>query len=421
MTAPLRLEKIGLATEPPFVSGQGLRLLREDGVEFLDAVSGTFNLPLGYSHPAILAACHEQMDDLVHLSSSLADESAAHLLAELLADAPPGLSRGWLRDLTGSTANECAIKIAQKATGATDIISLFLSHHGQTALTTAISGNAFRRRDQPAARSPFALHVPAPYCHRCFYRQRHPECGLLCVERIADFIEYASSGSVACVIMEPILGNGGNIVPPAGYFAALRQLCDDHHLVLIADEVQTGLGRTGYMFGSEALGLRPDVITLAKGLGGTGFPLGAVLMTAPLDGLESHDHSFTSGGWLLGIRAARATLEILREPAFLPDVRRRGALLGSLLLGLRERHPMISEVRGMGMMWGLELSARDGAPDAGLVRSALAAAHRHRLILRGSRYGLGNVVKVRPSLIATEAEVAEIVERLDSALAEVPW
>lgn len=403
-----------------FTYGQGLRLFQDGGQEYLDAVSGTFNLPLGYNYPEVVEAIIQQVQKVTHLSSSFSAPYAQLVLEQLLNFAPPGIDGGWLRDVTGSSANECAVKITQKYTQATDVISLFMSHHGQTQFTTAISGNSFRRKGFPDSVSAHNVRVPPPYCHRCFYGAKYPDCNLLCVERIKDFIEYSSSGSIASIIVEPVLGNGGNIVPPKGYFPALRKLCDEHGILLIADEVQTGLGRTGYFFGSEALEVEPDLITLAKGLGGIGLPIGAVLMKSSLNVLEQWQHSFTSGSNMLALAAASATIKVIKEPTFLESVRRKGKLLEILLRKLQEKHDCVSEVRGLGFMWGVEISDPEGKPDVETTRKIIRCSmESHQLIIRSSRYGYGNVLKVRPALIATEEDLEDLTVRLSRAIAEV--
>ncbi|HEY0017956.1 MAG TPA: aminotransferase class III-fold pyridoxal phosphate-dependent enzyme [Longimicrobium sp.] len=403
-----------------FTHGRGLRLITEDGEEYVDAASGTFNLPLGYDHPEVVDAVVAQVKRCAHMSSSYAAPYAQEVLRTLTELAPDGIDAGWMRDLTGSTANECAVKIAQKYTGHSDVISFFLSHHGQTAFTTSISGNAFRREEFPANRGPYSTKVPAPYCYRCHYKSSYPGCGFHCVEAIEDYLRYGGNGSVACMIVEPVLGNGGNIVPPPGYFRALSELCRSAGILLIADEVQTGMGRTGHVFACEALELEANIITLAKGLGGIGIPVAAVLMESRLDVLRSFDHSFTSGANMLALAAAAATVSVIQREDFLPEVRRKGALLGELLQGLREAHPGIGDVRGIGMMWGLEMVGPGGEPDVeATTRIIRAAEERHHLLLRGSRYGFGNVVKVRPALVATDDEIRDVVDRLSRAIADV--
>jgi 4-aminobutyrate aminotransferase len=359
----------------------------------------------------------DQLRKCAHVSSSYSAPYAQAVLDALLELAPDNLGSGWMRDITGSTANECAIKIAQKSTGKTDVLSFHLSHHGQTLFTTAISGNAFRRTAFPASRSAMSIKVPAPYCYRCPLQSSYPGCGFACVETIADTLEYAGSGSVACMIVEPVLANGGNIVPPPGYFDALSQFCRQHDILLIADEVQTGIGRTGAMFACETFGIRPNIMTLAKGLGGIGIPAAAVLMEDRLDVLEKHDHSFTSGGNMLAIAAARATIELVGDPLFLANVRRNGAVLESLLRPLGEQFRCVGDVRGVGLMWGLEIVGENGEPAPELATRIINLAEsRHHLILRGSRYGFGNVVKVRPALIATPDDLGELVARLALAI-----
>ncbi|CDN42722.1 MULTISPECIES: aspartate aminotransferase family protein [Paenibacillus] len=404
-------------TKDRFRYGKGIKLIDDSGAEYLDGVSGTFNLSLGYNHPYVVEKVQEQVGNLTHMSSSFTEPYVNEVLDHLVEYAPNGINAGWMRDITGSTANECATKIAQKYTESTDIISLFLSHHGQTQFATGISGNAFRRRKFPNSAAANSLHVPAPYCYRCPFNASRPNCGFQCIEAISDHIEYASSGSVACMIIEPILGNGGNIIPPDGYFERLRKLCDEYNLILIADEVQTGIGRTGYMFASELFDIRPDMITLAKGLGGIGVPVAAVLMQSRLDVLEKHEHSFTSGSNLISVTAAKSTLDVVSEPGFLDEVKLKGEILGELLGELAEKHSCIGEARGVGLMWGLEIVDSEDAPDVAKANAAIERAFSdQRLILRGSRYGFGNVVKVRPSLTVTADELVEIVGRLDSVL-----
>ncbi|PXX59331.1 4-aminobutyrate aminotransferase [Nocardia tenerifensis] len=402
------------------IRGRGLTIELPDGTTLLDAVSGTFNLPLGYSYPGVVAAIREQATHAVHLSSEFTGERAQAAVRPLLEKAPPGITKAWVRDITGSTANECAVRIAQKATGRREVLSLFLSHHGQTLFTTALSGNSFRRSAFPAAQSGSGVKIPAPYCHRCFYGQNYPDCGLMCADRMEDFLEFASGGSVAAVIVEPVLGNGGNIVPPPGYFERLRDICDRHGILIIADEVQTGLGRLGTVFGSSAVGLRPDIITLAKGLGGVGMPIAAVLMRPELDVLAAFEHSFTSGANPLALAAMEATIEVIADDEFLAEVRRKGAELGDLLKDLGKQSALVSEVRGLGMMWGLEISDSDGSPDAATAREIIRVARaEERLVLRPSRYGFGNVVKVRPALVARDDEITDITERLARTLTRV--
>ena len=405
-----------------FTKGKGIRLYTPEQDEYIDAVSGTFNLALGYSYPELVDVLKTQIEDLIHVSSSFTGDLAQQVLDSILAHAPAHITNGWMRDIIGSTANEGAVKIANKYNGKNEVISLSLSHHGQTLFATAISGNAFRRKSFSNTMVTQHGIVPAPYCYRCPYAAKGaPACGYLCAEAIYDYAQYASNGGVSCFIMEPILGNGGNIVPPEGYFERIRQICDELDIVLIADEVQTGIGRTGYMFASELYDIQPDIITLAKGLGGIGIPAAAILYREEFSVLEKFEHSYTSGGNLLSLTASQKTMEIVSREGFLDDVKENGKVLGMLLNGLKEKYgTVIGDVRGIGYMWGLEIVDKDGQPDVDLTNRIIdLALENHHLILRGSRYGFGNVVKVRPSLTATLDDIEEICARLDKLFSEL--
>jgi 4-aminobutyrate aminotransferase-like enzyme len=405
-----------MSTNINFVKGEGIRLYTPRNEEYIDAVSGTFNISLGYSHPELVDLLKKQVEDLIHVSSAFTGEVAQDVLNDIIACAPEYITDGWMRDIIGSTANEGAVKIANKYNGKNEVISLALSHHGQTLYTTAISGNAFRRKSFPNTISIQHGTVPAPYCYRCPYAAKGaPECGFLCTEAIYDYVQYGSSDHVSCMILEPILGNGGNIVPPDGYFERVRKICDELDIVLIADEVQTGIGRTGHMFASEYYNIKPDIITLAKGLGGIGIPAAAILYKSQFAVFEKFEHSYTSGGNLLSLAASKKTMEIVSREGFLENVRRNGEILGSLLYQLKERYGyIIGDVRGIGYMWGLEIIDKNGGPDTDLTNRILdIALDDHRMILRGSRYGFGNVVKVRPALTATLEDIQEIFDRLN--------
>nr|WP_139342458.1 aspartate aminotransferase family protein [Protofrankia sp. BMG5.30] len=397
--------------------GDGIYLYDTEGRAYIDCASATFNLSLGYSHPEIIKAIREQADLLIHATSTFQTRPVDELVRRLVAVSPPNLTRVHLKVSGGSTANEGAVKMAQVHTGRRDVITLFRSHHGQTLLTTAMSGEAFRREPFPLL-VPGVVHVPDPYCRRCFYRQRPDTCGLLCAERINDFIDHASSGSVACVVVEPVSGSGGNIVPPDGYLAALRRICDERGIVLVFDEVQTGIGRTGHMFAADHFDVRPDIITTSKGLGGSGAQVAAILTSEEFSGLGGEFHSFTYGGNLLAAAAAARTLEIVSRPAFLANVRAVGAHIMRRLRGMAQRYPCVDDVRGLGLMIGIELTDRDGQPATSLTRHLARSGMEHGLILRTSRYGRGNVLKIRPPLIITIEEADLLCDRLETLVAQ---
>ncbi|HEX8627870.1 MAG TPA: aspartate aminotransferase family protein [Catenuloplanes sp.] len=390
--------------------GRGVHLYI-DGEPYIDCASGTFNLSLGYSAPEVVQALHAQLDRCLHLSSDFTRRKSAEIFESLREFLPEHIDAFWFRDIVGSTANECAVRIAQKATGRTDVISLFLSHHGQSAAATGLSGNAFR---QAGFALPFvgSVKVPAFDCANCFYGQTRDRCDVLCARRIEDFITYASSGQVAALIVEPVLGNGGNIVPDPRYFGIVREVCDRHGVLVIADEVQTGFGRTGSFFASTGLArdLKPDIITFAKGAGGIGIPVAGVVMRRELDVLEPWEHSSTSGANPLALVALEETIRYIRNNDVLGQVALTSKILKDGLHDLARHHPCVSQVKGEGLMLAFDL------PSGADVTRFISVARTHRLLLRGSRYGFGTTVKVRPPLIISEAEAHEVVSGLRAAL-----
>jgi 4-aminobutyrate aminotransferase-like enzyme len=390
----------------PEYAGDGI-YLHVRGERFIDCASGTFNVSLGYSTPEIVDALHAQLDRIAHLSSDFTRAKSAEIFELMRPDLPAHIGAFWFRDITGSGANEAAIRIAQKATGRSDIFSLFLSHHGQTVATTGVSGNAFRQRSFTL---PFAnsVKIPGPDCANCFYGQVPGSCAMMCARRLEDFVEYASSGQVAALVVEPVMGNGGNIVPPRDYYRVLRETCDRLGILIIADEVQTGFGRTGSMFASTGYAeeLRPDIITFAKGAGGVGIPVAGVLMRPELDVLESWEHSSTSGANPLALVALEETVRYIRERHVLDNVATVSARLQRGLLELSRTHRDVTGVRGVGLMQAFDL------PTSVDVEQFIALGRRHGLILRGSRYGFGRTVKVRPPLIITPEQVDDLLGRL---------
>lgn len=397
--------------------GEGIYLYDSEGRSYIDCASATFNLSLGYSHPAVIQAITDQAAQLIHITSSFQSAPINELVAKLVELSPKNLTKVHLKVSSGSVANEGAIKMAQLATGKRDVISMFRSHLGQTMMMASLSGNGFRKEPFPLLYSG-GLQVPDPYCHRCFYNQKKETCGMLCVQRIDDFVEYASSGQVAAVVVEPISGNGGNIVPPDGYFQALRQFCDDNDIVLIFDEIQTGIGRTGHMFAADHFGVEPDAITVAKGLGGSGAQVAGILTNEKLAGLPGHHHSFTYGANLLAAAAANATLDIISKPEFLANIRATGNHILGRLEDMRGRYRQIGDVRGVGLMIGFEMEADGGDPDVDLTNHLAKKAMEHGLIMRTSRYGYGNVLKIRPPLTLTLTEADLICDRLEELFEE---
>lgn len=373
----------------------------------IDAASGTFNLPFGYTHDRLANKLKQQIDRCAHLSSAYTKPIAEHILNRLKPHLPDGIDRIWLRDVSGSGAVEGAIRMAQKYTGRSGVISLFMSHHGQSLATARISGNAFRLHHF-TANIDGSFKIPVPNSELA----GEPSTQSLNLDRFSeleDFINYGSSGNIACLIIEPILGNGGNIVLPVEFYRQIRKICNKYSIVLIADEVQTGFGRTGTFFATTgyAKELRPDIIVFAKGAGGIGIPTGGILMNHKLDVLEAYEHSNTSGANPLSLTAIHEAIAILEEENLLENVQLNERYLRDALLKLQNNHELITNVRGLGYMFGFD------TPSPEITAMAIDIAAELGLIIRGSRYGKGSAIKVRPPLICGMHHIDEIVAKLD--------
>lgn len=378
-----------------------------DGKRYIDCASGTFNLSLGYSAEDILNSVNKQLYRCAHLSSEFTKRKQEEIFGLLKEFLPDQINDFWFRDIVGSTANECAIKIAQKATGNSEIISLFLSHHGQSIFTTEISGNAFRK-EHLSYSDIYSIKIPAPDCNNCFYCQNNDNCNVLCAKRLEDFIEFASNGRIAAFIMEPILGNGGNIIPDKRFYKVVRDICSKHGILIIADEVQTGFGRTGAFFAScgYAKELNPDIITFAKGAGGVGIPVAGVLMRKELNVLKKWEHSTTSGANPLSMVALEETIRYIKKNNILNNVTIQSDIIKKGLCKLESEFESITNVRGIGLMYAFDLKS------TAQVNTFLNLAYKNGLILRSSRYGFGCTIKIRPPLIVNEIESNKIISLL---------
>jgi len=366
--------------------GQGVRVWDVDGNEYLDFVGGIAVTSLGHAHPAVVAAVTEQVRKLAHTSNLYLHEPGLRL-AERLVELLATPARVFFAN-SGAEANECALKMARRygnAQGRTEIVSCHDSFHGRTLGALSVTGNA-------AKREPFAP-LPGP----------------------VSFVAYGDVAALraavgpqtAAVIVEPTLGEGGVVPPPAGFLADVRRICDEAGALMIVDEVQSGIGRTGHWFASQAEGVRPDVITLAKGLGG-GLPIGACLgLGAAGELLQPGDHGSTFGGNPVSCAAALAVLTTIADDHLLDNVKRVGEHLAGQLDGLGG--PLIKGTRGTGL-WRAVVLNDAHAP------AVEAAARARGLLVNAVK---PDVLRLAPPLILTEAEVDDAVPRLAAALDDV--
>jgi acetylornithine/N-succinyldiaminopimelate aminotransferase len=363
--------------------GEGVRVWDVDGNAYLDFVAGIAVSSLGHAHPAIVAAVSEQVTKLAH-TSNLAMHEPGIRLAERLVDLLGLPARVFFAN-SGAEANECALKLARRHRPGGAIVACHSSFHGRTLGALSVTGNA-------AKREPFAP-LPGPVSFTDYGD--------------VDALRAAVDESTAAVIVEPTLGEGGVVPPPAGFLAAVRAICDAAGALLIVDEVQSGIGRTGHWFAAQAEGVRPDVVTLAKGLGG-GLPIGACLAVGAAGELfVPGDHGSTFGGNPVACAAALAVLATIADDGLLDSVKRVGEHLGTRLAALDS--PLVADVRGSGLWRGIGLT--------GAHASAVEAAARRRGLLVNAVKA--DTLRLAPPLIVTEAEVDEAVPLLEQALGEI--
>src|SRR4051795_10932834 len=350
------LIRYGGAFAPDVVaSASGSFVETVDGRRVLDFTAGQICATIGHNHPRVVAAIEEACRTVLHLNAWTLSEPVLALAERLVATLPPPLDRAMFLS-TGGEGIEAAVRMAKFASGGFEVASLTRSWHGVTAGASALTlAGSARRGYGPAIPGTFAL--PAPYEYRCPIKHCDGACDCTCLEAGFDLFDQASVGAPAAVVAEPVLSAGGVIVPPRGYFLRLAELCEARGMLLALDECQTGLGRLGAMYGFEIYRVVPDFLVLSKTLGG-GIPIGAVVTTAAIEE-RCHEQGFvhvtSHVSDPLPAAAARAVLGVVRDEDLPGRARRAGARLLGHLHELQRRHESVGDVRGMGLLCGLEL------------------------------------------------------------------
>jgi 4-aminobutyrate aminotransferase / (S)-3-amino-2-methylpropionate transaminase / 5-aminovalerate transaminase len=396
-------------------SGSGSELLDVDGNRFLDFVAGISVAALGYAHPRYLAEFGAQLAK-IHVGSFTTEArlKALTLLAEML---PKELNKVQLFS-GGSEAVESALRLARAHTGKFEVLSFWGGFHGKTSGALAQMGSDFKHGLGPMA--PGAHLTPYADCARCPFKLQHPSCGLLCVEFARDKLKKETTGKLAAVLVEPMQGTAGNIVPPPDFLRAVQEVARENDALLIADEMITGFARTGRRFGIEHSGIQPDIMTLGKGMGG-GYPATAVATRAEIANAEPWSKpSFSSssyGGNPLAAAAIASSVGIIRDEGLVERAASVGARLKQGLSSLAERHPSMTNVRGEGLFLGFDL-VKAGT------REFWTSAECRKLFDATLRRGLVTMayaprVRINPPLILTDAEADEALSVLDESLSEV--
>jgi 4-aminobutyrate aminotransferase/(S)-3-amino-2-methylpropionate transaminase len=396
-------------------AGSGCEIEDVDGNRFLDLAAGIGVASLGYAHPRYASALAEQLMAM-HVGS-FTSEARIDALEALAGMLPAPLDRIQLYS-GGSESIESAVRLARAYTGKSEVLAFWGGFHGKTAGALALMGSEFKHGLGPLG--PGAFLTPYADCTRCPFRLSHPGCGLLCVEFIRDKLKKETTGQLAGILLEPMQGTAGNVIPPADWLPAIAELCRELGALLIADEMITGFGRTGRPFGIDHTGVVPDIMTLGKGMGG-GYPVTAVatrdeVSQAPPWSKPSFSSS-SFGGNPLGAAAIRATLGALRDEQLVDRSHSVGARLKAGLTRLAERHPALANVRGEGLLIGFDLvDPKSGAPwMAGRCRAFFDALLRRGVI----SMAYAPRVRVNPPLVLTPEQADEAVELIGQALCEV--
>ena len=395
-------------------SGSGAYLYSSSGDRYLDFTSGIGVTSTGHCHPKVVDAVRDQAGKLLHGQYTTVRHPLLQELSNALAGRLPDPIDSFFYVSAGSEAVEAAVRLARHATGRTNVIAFTGGFHGRTtgALSLTSSKSAISAGVQPLMAG--VVMSPFPYAYR--YGWDVKETAEFCLDELRFILETQSApGETAAMIIEPVLGEGGYVPIPEGFLEGLREICDVHGILLILDEIQTGIGRTGEFWGFEHGTARPDIVITAKGLA-SGLPLSAIGASLELmDKAWPGSQGGTYGGNVVACAAALATLEVIDEEGLVENARLRGETLIGGLRDLASRTAGVGDVRGVGLMAAVEFSTADGKPDPVIAQQVLKQSVAEGLLLLpcGSS---GNVVRFIPPLVVDDSQIAEGLEFFSRAL-----
>jgi 4-aminobutyrate aminotransferase/(S)-3-amino-2-methylpropionate transaminase len=410
------LQSIALYSQIVVDSARGCTIIDVDGNEYLDFIAGIAIGSVGHSHPHYVKRITEQLDRISF--GSFATETRArflNLVGELL---PEGITHIQLFS-GGAEAVEAAFRLAKSVTKKFEFVGFWGGYHGKTAGTIGLLGGSYRNHQGPF---PPGMHL-SPYanCYRCPWKLQYPSCGLACAEHLRNVMKNDTQGEVAAIILEPMQGTAGNVIPPDDFVHAVREIADEFGALLIADEILTGFGRTGTMWASDQFDLKPDIMTIGKGIGG-GFPLSAVAssfdrMSAKPFG-EPSGSSSSYGGNPLAAAAGLGAVEIIRDEKLVENSARIGALMLDGLKDLQEKYRFIGDVRGRGLMIGVELVADRTTKEP--LDKTITRALFHEALERGLiTMSYSQVIRINPPLVISEDEAMCGIDILDQSFAAI--
>ena len=359
------------ATDLVIEKGEGMYVTDVNGDTYLDFVQGIAVNAFGHSHPKIKKAAQDQIDKLTTASFNLVNYPTTLELAKRLSEKLPGDINTIFFSNGGSEANDGAIKLARNYTGRPGIIAMRGSFHGRSLGATSITGSNSKYRKHQEPLLPSVYFTPYPNCFRCPYNTTCEKCELECLRELRWTLDYLiAPDDVAAVIMEPVMGEGGYVVPPKKYVDELSKLLKSHGILLIFDEIQSGYARTGKMFASEHFGIVPDIMTMGKAIAG-GFPMSAIASTEEImKSWQPGMHGTTFGGHPVCAAAGLAVLDLIEEEHILENVNTQGDYLRSRLEAMQEKYPIMGDVRGLGLMMAVEfVEPQDKSPSAKMLNA----------------------------------------------------
>jgi 4-aminobutyrate aminotransferase-like enzyme len=396
--------------------GSGATLIDEDGHEYIDFIAGIGVGSVGHCHPHYVEALKRQVERLTF--GSFTTDTRARFLELLSSVTPEGLTRIQMFS-GGAEAVEAALRLAKSATGKSEVLGFWGGFHGKTGGVLPLLGSEFKHHLGPFM--PGRHLSPYADCYRCPLRLRYPDCGIACAEFVRDVIRYQTGGEVGAIIVEPIQGTAGNVVPPEGFLRAIQAIAREHGALLIADEMLTGFGRTGAMWGAEHDGVVPDVMTVGKGMGG-GFPLSGVISTEAITSATPWANPSASsssyGGNPLAAAAGLASLEIILKEDLVTNAARVGKVMLQRLETLHEKYRCVGEVRGKGLMLGIELVA-DRTTKAPLDKKVTQALYQECLRRGLVAMTYAPSIRLNPPLVIREEQALAGLAILDEALGAV--
>lgn len=409
-------------TDIAFNRGEGVYLYDLEGREYLDFVSGIATMNVGHCHADVVGAICEQANILIHGACHIGYMEPYVAMVEALKAIAPGKLKNGKGILvnSGSEAVETGIKLARYVTNRPMVLAFTDSFHGRSmgALALTASNTLFRRNLSSLLTGVY--HTPYPYCFRCPLKHESPDtCGMACLNLVEKALTtVVPPEDLAAIIVEPIAGEGGYIVPPDWFLKGLREICNRHDILLIADEVQTGFGRTGKMFAVNHWDVVPDIICMAKALGG-GLPLGAMLARGDLvDEWPPAAQGTTFGGNPLACRAGLATLKIIEEENLLANALEMGDYIQNRLRSAQSELPIIGDVRGKGLMVAAELVTPDGNPAIEIIKEIIKEMGDHGIVL--TKCG-ASAIRFAPPLIIQEDQVERGISIIIDVLRKYQW